>query len=221
MKHKLYIDSVQKNINRKVILSDIFLECETNDVIGILGRNGSGKSTLLKIVFGTTNADNKFIKLNNKIIVKDLYKIPDTISYLPQDNFLPNNLMVSKVIELGVDKLNMEEFYADDFIFKLKNSKIKDLSGGELRYLEIKLILFSNSKFILLDEPFSGLSPIIVEKVKQQIKRCSLDKAVILTDHNFNELLDVVTKLYLLKNGKNYEIIDKEDLVKMNYLNNL
>jgi ABC-type multidrug transport system ATPase subunit len=219
IKHKLYIYSVQKNINDKVILSYIFLECETNDIVGILGRNGSGKSTLLKIIFGTTNADNKFIKLDDKIIRKELYKVSDTISYLPQENFLPHNLRVSKVVELGVDESNAEKFYADDFIFKLKDFRIKDLSSGESRYLEIKLILFSNSKFILLDEPFSGLSPIIIEKVKKEIKRCSLSKAIILTDHNFNEG-DIVTKLYLLKNGKNHKIIDKEDLVKMNYVNN-
>ena len=61
MKYSLEVDSVNKSYNDNSILSDIYLKCETNDVIGIFGRNGSGKSTLLKIIYGTLNADYKFI----------------------------------------------------------------------------------------------------------------------------------------------------------------
>ncbi len=63
----LEIDSVIKSFDVKQILTDIYLKCQTGDIIGILGRNGTGKSTLLKILFGTLKAENSFIKINGKV----------------------------------------------------------------------------------------------------------------------------------------------------------
>lgn len=95
MKHILEVDSVQKSYNGNIILSDVYLKCETGDVIGILGRNGTGKSTLLKIIFGTLNAENKFIRIDGKVR-KRAYNHPNEIVYLPQANFIPKNFSVSK-----------------------------------------------------------------------------------------------------------------------------
>ena len=72
--HLLEIDSVQKSFDNKNILSDVYLKCETKDIIGLLGRNGSGKSTFLKIVFGIESADFKFVRIDGivKVSTKDL-----------------------------------------------------------------------------------------------------------------------------------------------------
>ena len=80
-KHILEIDSVQKSFDTKSILSDVYLKCETTDIIGLLGRNGSGKSILLKIIFGIKPADFKFVRLDGivKTRTKDLFQ---EISYL-------------------------------------------------------------------------------------------------------------------------------------------
>ena len=88
---------------------------------------------------------------------------------MSQDYFIPNSFSVEKAINLSIDKNKTEEFYQDDFINSLKDKKINHLSGGELRYLEIKLILSNPSKFVLLDEPYNWLSLIMIEKINQLI----------------------------------------------------
>ena len=113
--HLLEIDSVQKSFDNKNILSDVYLKCETKDVIGLLGRNGSGKSTLLKIIFGITSADFKFVRIDGfvKSKTKDLF---DEISYLPQDNYIPNVFSIKKAIQLSIPKEKVSEFYEDEMI---------------------------------------------------------------------------------------------------------
>ncbi len=73
-------------------------------------------------------------------------------------------------------KSNVKDFYADAMIQSMLGKKIKHLSGGELRYLEIKLILNNDSKFVLLDEPYNGLSPIMIENINALITTMSAEK---------------------------------------------
>lgn len=215
--HFLEIDSVQKSFDNKNILSDVYLKCETNDIIGLLGRNGSGKSTLLKIIFGIESADFKFIRIdhNVKTKTKDLF---DEISYLPQDNCIPNRFSVKKAIQLSVSKEKISAFYADEMITSILDKKIAHLSGGELRYLEIKIILNNSSKFVLLDEPYNGLSPLLVAKVNELIVVNSKKKGIIISDHNYENVIKVSNKLVLLKEGKAHHLICKEELIEKGYL---
>lgn len=217
VKNVLEIDSVQKKFDYKSILSDVYLKCETGEIIGLLGRNGSGKSTLLKIIFGILDADFKFVRIDGVVKNKtsDLFK---EISYLSQDNFIPNSFSVKKAIYLSIDKNRTEEFYQDDFIDLLKDENINHLSGGELRYLEIKLILFNPSKFVLLDEPYNGLSPIMIDKINQLIVENSLKKGIIITDHNYENVIKISSKLVLMKEGKTFTIKNKNELIDKGYL---
>ncbi|MEY2922813.1 MAG: hypothetical protein RL108_1439, partial [Bacteroidota bacterium] len=167
-KHLLEIDSVQKNFGLQSIISDVYLKCETGDIIGILGRNGCGKSTLLKIIFGIVPADFKFVRIDGVVQLKP-EALSQEISYLHQDSCIPRSLSVKKAIQLSIPKEQFHDFYADEMIQDIANTKIGHLSGGELRYLEIKLVLRNPSKFILLDEPYNGLSPLMAEKINQLI----------------------------------------------------
>lgn len=198
-------------------MSDVYLKCETNDIIGLLGRNGSGKSTLLKIIFGITSADFKFIRIDGsvKTKTKDLF---NEISYLPQDNCIPSVFTVKKAIELSISKDRIPEFYSDEMMRKMLDKKISHLSGGELRYLEIKIILNNSSKFVLLDEPYNGLSPLMVEKVNELIAANSKTKGIIISDHNYENVIKVSTKLVLLKEGKAHHLLCKEELIEKGYL---
>lgn len=216
-KHVLEIDSVQKKFDYKSILSDVYLKCETGEIIGLLGRNGSGKSTLLKIIFGILDADFKFVRIDGVIKnrTSDLFK---DISYLSQDNFIPNSFSVKKAIELSIDSQKIKSFYDDEMIKSITDKKINHLSGGELRYLEIKLILLNPSKFVLLDEPYNGLSPIMIEKINQLIIANSLKKGIIITDHNYENVIKISNKLVLMKGGKTFIIKDKNELIYKGYL---
>lgn len=217
MKNVLEIDSIQKYVNKNFSLSDIYLRCETGDVLGIFGRNGSGKSMLLKIIFGKENADNKFIRINNQLL-KTAYKKPDTIVYLPQNSFLPKNLSVKKILNLYFDRETVAAILEDEFLETMYLSKISELSGGELRYLELKLLLKSTAKFVLLDEPLNALSPILREKIIRLIAIEKVSKGIIITDHDFSNLSSITTQNYLMNNGTLKKITGIEDLVLWNYL---
>ena len=209
----LEIDSVIKSFNGKQILTDIYLKCETGNIIGMLGRNGSGKSTLLKILFGILPAESKFIRIDGKVYNK-AYESENEICYLPQESFLPRSMKVSKVLDLYLQKSVINSFLDDSILFHLKEYKISYLSGGELRYLEIKLLLYSACKFLLLDEPFCGVSPIIVDSIKELIKAKSNSKGIILTDHDYRNVLNVANRYCLVFDGGIKEITRKEELVK-------
>lgn len=217
MKNVLEVDSIQKCVNKKFSLFDIYLRCETGDVLGIFGRNGSGKSILLKIIFGKENADHKFIRINNQLL-KTAYKKTDTIVYLPQNSFLPKNLSVKKILNLYFDRKTVEAILEDEFLETMYLSKISELSGGELRYLEIKLLLKSTAKFVLLDEPLNALSPILREKVIRLIASEKTSKGIIITDHDFSNLSSITTQNYLMNNGSLKKIKGIEDFVLLNYL---
>ena len=217
MKYSLEVDSVNKSYNGKAVLSDIYMNCETQDIIGIFGRNGSGKSTLLKIIYGTLNADYKFIKLNN-IVENQPYKVKSGISYLPQDNFIPKYFTVKKAIGLSVNKSEIAEFFDDEIIDSINQKKVANLSGGELKYLQVKIILYTNSKFCLLDEPYNGTSPIIAEKINTLILKQANRKGIIITDHSYQNLLQVANKIYLIKDRSGRFLNNKEDLIKFGYL---
>ncbi|KQB40977.1 ATP-binding cassette domain-containing protein [Flavobacterium aquidurense] len=216
-KHILEVDGVQKKYDERVILSDVYLKCETSQIIGLLGRNGSGKSTLLKIIFGIISAPNKCIRIDS-VSKNKQNNLSSEISYLSQEQFIPNHLSVKKAILLSIDKQKLKFFYEDDFIQSILNKRINHLSSGELRYLEIKIVLFNPSKFVLLDEPYNGLSPIMADLVNEMIKGNSHKKGIVITDHNYQNVIRISTQLVLIKEGKTHYIRDKAELVDKGYL---
>jgi ABC-type lipopolysaccharide export system ATPase subunit len=216
----LEIDSIQKNYGHKSVLSNVFLQCRTGEIIGILGRNGSGKSILLQIVSVLISADFNRITIN-KILKNTNAKICKHISYLSQDNFIPNHFSVKTVIQLSIDKNSIQAFLEDNLINSIIDNKINQLSGGELRYLEIKLVLENNKKFALLDEPYNGLSPVAIEKINTLILQNKAKKGIIITDHNYKNVIEISTDLYLMKAGALSKIKTTEDLVFHGYLNSI
>jgi ABC-type lipopolysaccharide export system ATPase subunit len=137
---------------------------------------------------------------------------------LPQENFIPNLFSVKKTILLSIAKDKLQKFCADEMIQTVLNKKIKHLSGGELRYLEIKLILNKSSNFVLLDEPYNGLSPVMIERINELITDMSSAKGIIITDHNYENVIKVSTKLALMKEGKIYHLKNKNELIEKGYL---
>jgi lipopolysaccharide export system ATP-binding protein len=217
MSDLLEIDSVRKEFGTNQVLTDIALKCHTGDIIGLLGRNGSGKSTLLKIIFGSLHTDHKFIRLNNERIDVP-YKTKNKIIYLSQDNFLPKNLTVKQVAEIFSDDLDLKALLGDEVLSKVRDTKIRNLSGGESRYLEVKLALSIDSLFVLLDEPFNGISPLHIDLVKNMIRAASGTKGILLTDHAYKEVLDIANRYYLLFDGGLRLVRNKQDLIDWGYV---
>jgi lipopolysaccharide export system ATP-binding protein len=217
MQNILEADSIRKDFGDKQVLTDIFIKCQTGDIIGLLGRNGSGKSTLLKILFGTLFTDYKHIAINGDILEQP-FKVSGNICYLHQDNFLPKNMTVKKVLQMLDSRLDNSSILHDEVLSKVINTKIRDLSGGESRYLEVKIILHLDSKFVLLDEPFNGVSPIHIELVKEMIKSQSANKGIILTDHDYTNVLDVANKYMILFDGGLKTLKSKQDFIYWGYI---
>lgn len=214
----LYIDSIEKSFGEKKLLQDIFITCKTGEIVGILGRNGSGKSTLMEIIFGTVKAENKFVRVG-KIIIKSVIDNRNLIHYLAQDHFLPKQLKVKTIIELFCNKENAELLKNHHLILNFLNDKPVSLSGGENRLVEILILLFSDCKFLLLDEPFHSLSPKIIDEIKLLIKKMAKYKGIIVTDHQYQNVLEISDRIVLLQNGATKVINDEKDLKKFGYLN--
>ncbi len=114
--------------------------------------------------------------------------------------------------------VNESEFFNDDILSKVYNTKIGNLSGGESRYLEVKLILGLDTQFIFLDEPFNGMSPIHIDIIKDLIRQKSSKKGIVLTDHDYRNVLDIANKYMILFDGGIKVLKSKEDFIYWGYL---
>lgn len=211
------IDNIELTFKEKRILNGIYLKAETTEITGILGSNGSGKTSLLNILFGNLEPKYKLIRVNNKAILKPLY-LTKLVAYLPQHHFIPKALKLLTLFKLF--KVSWDEFISHFETFgHYKSSKFGKLSGGERRLIETYIILKSDSKLILLDEPFSHLSPLNIEKIKRLILVEKQDKAIVVTDHMYKHILDLADTLYLIKNGNSKLIDNVRELEDLKYLN--
>ena len=111
-----------------------------------------------------------------------------------------------------------EKISSHNLIKELLNKKSKQLSGGEKRIVEILLIIYSEAKFILIDEPFNGVAPIYREEIKALIKEESKNKGFIITDHDYRNIIDLSTRLVLLRDGGTKLIKHPEELEYWGYI---
>lgn len=214
---KLHIDSVTKSYGSKKVLQDVYLSCETGKIVALLGPIGSGKSTLLQIIFGTLKGDSQFIKFNNQILTKQCER-RNKIAYLPQTSMFPKDIKIKNLISLLCNEANTQKLFNSDLIKPLLNRTTRNLSGGEKKVAEVLTILHSEADFILLEEPFSGLSPILTEKVMKVIKELSQKKGFIISDFNVQEATEISDEIYLLSNTYLRQIKDLKELQQHYYL---
>ncbi|SDB67360.1 ABC-type cobalamin/Fe3+-siderophores transport system, ATPase component [Flavobacteriaceae bacterium MAR_2010_188] len=214
----LEIDNVELYFKEKKVLGGIYLKAETGSITGILGRNGCGKSSLLRIIFGDLKPKYGLVKVDAKPILKQLYKT-GLAGYLPQQNYLPNSVSIPQIFKLY--KVKWEEFTMEFPEFgKYHNSGIKDLSGGERRLIETYLILKGDYKIMLLDEPFSHLSPLHFDQIIKIMHQQKDEKVIILTDHMYRHIETVADKFYLIKNNctilmESFESLEDYGYVKL------
>jgi ABC-type lipopolysaccharide export system ATPase subunit len=213
----LHVDSIQKNIEGRQLLSDIFISCKEGEVIGLLGRNGSGKSSLLKIIFGSMNADNSYVAIDGRRM-NNMHDSASLIRYLPQNNFLPSHIYIKDIIFSFCSKSQAHKLFETDFVKPLLKKKSRQLSGGERRVVEVLIMIYSDAKYLLFDEPFNGIAPIYVETIKGLINGNSNGKGYIITDHDYLNILDISTRVVLLHEGGLKRISDSKELIRFGYL---
>lgn len=201
MIHKLEADSIQLEFGERRILSSIYIKCETGKVTGLLGKNGEGKSCLMRIIYGSLKCE-KSVRCDN-ISVNQAFKKPGLLLYLPQFNFIPRSLSLKRIFKDFELDYSLFENRFPEFMPKYQSS-IGNLSGGERRFLEVYVIIKSPSLFAMLDEPFTHLSPIQIEKAHELILEEKENKGFLITDHMYKNVIDVSDNLYVLTNGKTY-----------------
>lgn len=212
----LEFDGIEFSYRDRSLLSGIHMKCEQDHVVGLLGRNGTGKSTLMKIVFGAIRTGIGSVRIDGAPVPAPAFS-GQKIAYLPQDHFLPGNLRLRSIMELySVSVERMLDCFPEleEDLHLLPDQ----LSGGRLRLFEVLIILLGRSSFCLLDEPFTGLSPVFIERLKEIIIAEKRSKGVIISDHLYRDVLEIADCVYVLSNGRTFEVTAEEGLVRRGYL---
>lgn len=210
------LDNVELKVASEHLLKGIYLKAETGKITGILGANGCGKSSLLNILFGSLSPDHKLLRIDGKPYLRPLFT-HNTVKLLPQDSFIPSHIKIKTVFELF--DVSWENFIADfESFLPYHNSNVREISGGERRVVEAYLVIKSKTQLVLLDEPFTHLSPLYIEKFTKILKEESKEKAIVITDHLYNHIVDLADDLYFLTNGCTQLIKDPVELENLRYL---
>jgi lipopolysaccharide export system ATP-binding protein len=217
--HILKTDSIHLEFDGRKILQDIYIDCRQGEVVGLLGRNGCGKSSLLRIMFGSLTPSYKHISINDIPISKGYHN--GRIAYLPQHTYLPQNIKLKNLAELIIDPQFWDDFNNHPIYQKYHDHKADQLSGGELRQLETLMCIYSRADFILLDEPFTHVSPVQTEMFKGIIRKCARVKGIIVTDHQYYNILDVADRIVLITDGSTKAIKSPDDLISYGYVSHI
>ena len=234
----LTLNEISKSIKDKTIVDKVSFEIKPGSVNGLLGHNGAGKTTTFYLIAGLIKLDSGEIFFNgNDISNLPMHKRSNMgIKYLPQEPSIFQDLTVYEnlygLAEISLKEKNkisqfmtqsIEEFSLEQIL----DLKGRQLSGGQRRKVEIARTLAASPKIILLDEPFAGIDPIAIDEIKN-VLRTLKDKgiAILITDHNVREALDicdnaiVVNRGRVIARGVKADLINN-DLVKKVYLGNM
>jgi lipopolysaccharide export system ATP-binding protein len=211
--HLLEIKDLSKSYDAKPVVKNVNMLVKRGEIVGLLGPNGAGKTTTFYMIVGV-------IAPNRGRIIFDNHDITNLaihqrarygIGYLAQESSIFRKLTVEENILAILETLpisraarrqRLVELLKELNISHLAKSKAYTLSGGERRRLEITRALVTNPSFILLDEPFSGIDPIVVNEAQDIIKELKAKGlGILLTDHNVRETLAITDRAYLIAQG--------------------
>jgi ABC-type multidrug transport system ATPase subunit len=207
---KLEVDSVNLRFGEHVVLSDVYAAFEVGQLSSLLGRNGSGKSCLFKIIIGSIGSQYASVRVD-KIYFPSLFK-SKILKYLPQTYIFPESMKIKKAIKFFEADSTNTLSHLESLNIGLE-TKFGDLSGGQRRLAEIFVFLNSPSPFIILDEPFTYLTPIQIEELKKSLAVYKKKKGIIISDHQYRHVIDVSDKVFLLKSGKTH-LLKPENLIQ-------
>ena len=213
LNNNLQVNKISKSFGNKQVVRNISLNINRGEIVGLLGPNGAGKTTTFYIIVGLVKPDTGEIFMENiDVSTLPIYlRGQKGISYLPQEasifrgmNVEDNLMSIIEIIEKNKDKhqIILENLLNEFDIQHVRKSKSIVLSGGERRRLEIARTLASNPKYLLLDEPLTGIDPVSIEEIKIIIKKLkNKNIGVLITDHNVRETLKIVDKVYIVNEG--------------------
>ena len=206
--------SLKRAVDSKVLFNNIDLELPSNQITGLLGANGAGKTSLFRAIAGLSSIDSGELTFFDEDLLDMTLeqRAAAGLSYVPQENSLFEDLTLLEnlmaVIELKFGNITDKKNNETESLLKKMNlsekrdTKAKNLSGGEKRKTEILRAILLESKFILLDEPFAGVDPISVEEINKILKDLKRNVGIFISDHNFRDVINVCDLIILLNQGE-------------------
>ena len=206
--------SLKRAVDSKVLFNNIDLELPSNQITGLLGANGAGKTSLFRAIAGLSSIDSGELTFFDEDLLDMTLeqRAAAGLSYVPQENSLFEDLTLLEnliaVIELKFGNITDKKINETESLLKKMNlsekrdTKAKNLSGGEKRKTEILRAILLESKFILLDEPFAGVDPISVEEINKILKDLKRNVGIFISDHNFRDVINVCDLIILLNQGE-------------------
>jgi len=210
----LRAEGLVKAFRKRVVVRNVSIEVRPGEVIGLLGPNGAGKTTTFSMIVGLLRPDAGRIIFGDKDVTRlPMYlRARAGMAYLPQEPSVFRNLTVREnllaILEYQPLSRRDRETRADRLLEDLNITRLADspahtLSGGERRRTEIARALAIEPKVFLLDEPFAGIDPIAVADLQETVKQLSeRGIAVIITDHNVRETLQITRRAYIINEGR-------------------
>lgn len=212
--HSIETKGLVKRYGKREVVRGVDLKVSGGEIVGLLGPNGAGKTTSFYIIVGLIPATAGDVSINGKVITRlpMFRRARMGIGYLPQEPSVFRRLSVHDNLDCIAESLPLPKAARRDRVGGLLHElgletvarqKAYTLSGGERRRLEIARALLTEPRFLLMDEPFSGVDPISVSEV-QKIVLGLRQKGigVLITDHNVRETLRIVDRAYLLHDGQ-------------------
>ena len=206
-------ENLVKVYKHRAVVKDISLEMKQGEIVGLLGPNGAGKTTTFYMIVGLVKPNGGRVLLDGEDITRlPMYRRARAgIGYLPQEPSVFRNLTVAEnlLLVLQMRRLSNAErrervdaLLENLHITQIRNREGRLLSGGERRRVEIARALAADPKFILLDEPFTGVDPKAIEDIETIIRRLSSqDIGILITDHNVEAMLRITQRAYVIADG--------------------
>jgi lipopolysaccharide export system ATP-binding protein len=206
-------ENLKKSFNQRFVVKGVDIQVESGEIVGLLGRNGAGKTTTFLMMVGLLKPNAGEIFLDDKNISghSTHQRTQEGITYLPQENSVFLKTTVENNVKMILELQSLErsksgeeaEKLLDELgLLPLAKQQAHSLSGGERRKLEICRSLTLDLKFLLLDEPFTGIDPLTIidlQKIMNQLKKKGV--GIILSDHNVVDTLKITDRAYLIDDG--------------------
>lgn len=206
----LEIDKLSAGFGTLTALHDISLSLEPGARLGVFGHNGAGKTTLLRCIVGAHAPFTGSVTFNGEPIEPG--KVPETvrrgIAFVPQGHNVFPNLSVERNLHVA-GLLFDQSFVAEvlkvfPVLEERKAQRAGSMSGGEQQMLALGMALMTQPKWLLLDEPSTGLAPVIVRNVMVQMRKVNeaFGTGLIVVEQNVPATLKLVERALILKSGR-------------------